>query len=891
MSMTSPPLHVGNHHTSPPLLHSTTTTNNNHTKPVKTCHLPRRLKTLTIASHSDHTQTTLSNSKLSQQLDNNNLYQWNTIISRHTNNDLYHDAILAFYDFLQTDHTPDNFTLPCVIKACVGISNFKCGLVVQGMAVKMGLISDVYVGNSLVAMYGKFGIVEDAVKVFDIMPQRNLVTWNSLISVFSDNGWFRESIDLFMELLVSGDELIVPDVATLVTLLPVCAAEKDVWFGRMIHSLGVKLGLYQDLKVQNALMDMYLKCGYMLEARKVLDRNENKNVVSWNSVILDCSREGDAEQAFQLLHDMQIGSDSVKPDRVTILNVLKVCLHRSQLLRVKELHGYSIRHGIEADQLVANAFVAAYAKCECGSSLRLAENVFKMMNNMPLSSWNSLISGFAQNGNPLKAMDSFVKMTSLGFKPDWYSIGSLLLACTELKLLQYAKEAHGFVIRNGLETDLHIGNSILSFYTQCDKPLSAKIIFDGLENKNLVSWNAMITGYSQKKQPLEALNLFRTMVYSGIQPYEIAVTSVLNACTQLSALRLGQSVHCYTLKKNLTRDVYINSSIIDMYSKTGCINASQKVFNQSDKNHIGLWTVLITAYGIHGDGKEAMKLFYEMQNSNMNMKPDEFTFIGILMACNHGGLVKEGLRFFNEMQTVHRVKPKLEHYACLIDMLGRARRFVDAMMLINEMPEEPDARIWSSLLSSCRVHGNMELGKKVADKLLQLEPYKAENYVLSSNLFASFGRWDDVRITRQRMKKLGLKKEVGCSWIELEGKVYNFFAGDNILPDIHDMWRKLENDITRYGYKPDTKCVLHELTEDEKVDILRGHSEKLAVSFGLLRACKGRTLRIYKNLRICEDCHNAIKLVSKAVDREIIVRDNKRFHRFRHGRCSCADYW
>ncbi|KAJ0578041.1 putative tetratricopeptide-like helical domain superfamily [Helianthus annuus] len=318
MSMTSPPLHVGNHHTSPPLLHSTTTTNNNHTKPVKTCHLPRRLKTLTIASHSDHTQTTLSNSKLSQQLDNNNLYQWNTIISRHTNNDLYHDAILAFTDFLQTDHTPDNFTLPCVIKACVGISNFKCGLVVQGMAVKMGLISDVYVGNSLVAMYGKFGIVEDAVKVFDIMPQRNLVTWNSLISVFSDNGWFRESIDLFMELLVSGDELIVPDVATLVTLLPVCAAEKDVWFGRMIHSLGVKLGLYQDLKVQNALMDMYLKCGYMLEARKVLDRNENKNVVSWNSVILDCSREGDAEQAFQLLHDMQIGSDSVKPDRVTI---------------------------------------------------------------------------------------------------------------------------------------------------------------------------------------------------------------------------------------------------------------------------------------------------------------------------------------------------------------------------------------------------------------------------------------------------------------------------------------------------------------------------------------------------------------------------------------------
>ncbi|KAI3686588.1 hypothetical protein L1987_80268 [Smallanthus sonchifolius] len=855
MMLPPPSLHVGDHHPS----------RRQHPNPLsqrinRLC----QLKILTGASHSHHTETTKATDiplhagnkdieirRRLHRLEDKNLYQWNTIISRYTKNDLWYDAILVFYQLLQTDHKPDNFTLPCVIKACVGISNLGCGLVIQGMAVKTGLISDVFVGNALVSMFGKFGFIEDAVKVFDKMPQRNLVTWNSLISGLSDNGFYRESVDLFMELLVSEDSL-VPDVATLVTLLPVCAAEKDVLLGKMVQSLAVKLGLYQDLMVQNALMDMYLKCGYMLEAGTVLDKNENKNVVSWNSIILACS-------------------------------------HRLHLLKVKELHGYSIRHGIESDQFVSNAFTAAYAKCECRSTLCLAENVFNVMKDMTLSSWNALISGYAQNGNSLKAIDLFVKMTSLGFKPDWYSIGSLLLACAELKLLQNGKETHGYVIRNGLETDLHIGNSLLSFYIQCEKPLSAKIIFDGLENKNLVSWNAMITGYSQNKQPNEALNLFRTMVYSGIQPYEIAITSVLSACTQLSVLRLGQSVHCFTLKKNLTRDILVNSSIIDVYAKTGCIKASQNVFNQSGKNHIGLWTVLIAAYGIHGNGKEAMKLFYEMQS--LNMKPDHFTFIAILMACNHGGLVKEGLNFFNEMHTIHGVKPKLEHCACLIDMLGHARRFDDAMMLINDMPEEPDARIWSSLLSSCRVHGNMELGKKVADKLLQLDPNKAENYVLSSNLFASFSKWDDVRIMRERMKKLGLKKDVGCSWIELEGKVYNFFAGDKILPDIHDMWRKLENDITRHGYKPDTKCVLHELTEDEKVDILRSHSEKLAVSFGLLRSCKGVTLRIFKNLRICEDCHNAIKLVSKAVDREIIVRDNKRFHHFRYGHCSCRDYW
>ncbi|KAI3820940.1 hypothetical protein L1987_08494 [Smallanthus sonchifolius] len=889
MTMMSPPpsLHVGGHHPSRRRHHNPLSQRIN-----RLC----QLKILTGASYSHHTETTgillhagNKDIEIGRRLhQDKNLYQWNAIISGYTKNDLWYDAILVFYQLLQTHHKPDNFTLPCVIKACVGISNFGCGLVIQGMAVKTGLISDVFVGNALVSMYGKFGLVEDAVKVFDKMPQRNLVTWNSLISGLLENGFYRESVDLFMELLV-GEDSLVPDVATLVTLLPVCAAEKDVFLGKTVQSLAVKLGLYQDLMVQNALMDMYLKCGYKLEAGTVLDKNENKNVVSWNSIILGCSKEGEAEQTFQLLCNMQSGSNCVKPDHVTILNVLKVCSHRSLLPKVKELHGYSIRHGIESDQFVANAFIAAYAKCECGSTLSLAENVFNMMKDMTLSSWNALISGSAQNGNSLKAIDLFLKMTSLGFKPDWYSIGSLLLACVELKLLQYGKETHGYVIRNGLETDLHIGNSLLSFYIQCEKPLSAKIMFDGLENKNLVSWNAMITGYSQNKLPNEALNLFRTMIYSGTQPYEIAVTSVLNACTQLSALRLGQSVHCFTLKKKLTRDVLVNSSIIDMYAKTGCIKASQNVFNQSGKNNIGLWTVLIAAYGIHGNGKEAMKLFSEIQS--LNMKPDHFTFIAILMACNHGGLVKEGLNFFNEMHTIHGVKPKLEHFACLIDMLGRARRFDDAMMLINDMPEEPDARIWSSLLSSCRVHGNMELGKKVADKLLQLDPNKAESYVLSSNLFATFSKWDDVRIMRQRMKKIGLKKEVGCSWIELEGKVYNFFAGDKILPDIHDMWRKLENDITRHGYKPDTKCVLHKLTEDEKVDILRGHSEKLAVSFGLLRSSKGVTLRIFKNLRICEDCHNAIKLVSKAVDREIIVRDNKRFHHFRYGHCSCGDYW
>nr|XP_043639537.1 pentatricopeptide repeat-containing protein At1g18485 [Erigeron canadensis] len=821
-------------------------------------------------------------------MQNKNLYEYNVLISNYTKNDHWYKALLCFRQLLETGHDPDNFTLPCVVKSCVGMSNLSYGMMVHGMAIKSSLFSDVFVRNAFVTMYGKFGFVEEAVKVFDFMPQRNLVTWNSMISALADNGYFRESFGVFLEFW-TDEKRLIPDVATLVTLLPVCGAKKEVLLGKMVHSLAVKFGFCRDLKVQNALMDMYMKCGCVVEAEVMLDRIDNKNVVTWNLIIWGCSEGGESEQAFELMRKMQDGGDGVKPDQVTVLHVLKVCLDCSHLFKVKELHGYLVRFGIESDELVANALVAAYARCGRRSSVCLAENVFNNLKDVTVSSWNALISGYAKNGEPLKAINLYRKMTSSGFKPDWYTLGSLLLASAELKSLKYGKEAHGFVLRNGLETDTHIGNSLLSFYIQCEKPMSAKIMFDGLQNKNIVSWNVMIAGYSQTRQPNEALDLFHTMVYNGIQPHEIATTSVLSACSQLSALRLGQAIHCFALKNNLTKDMYVNSSIIDMYAKCGCIKASRNVFDQLDKKHAGLWTVVIAAYGIHGQGQEAMELFSEMQN--LFVKPDHFTFIAILMACNHGGLVEEGLKLFNEMQTVHGIEPKLEQYACVIDMLGRAQRFDEAMMLTGKMPVEPDARIWCSLLSSCRVHSNMELGKTISEKLLRLEPNQAENYVLSSNLFASFGDWDNVRKIRQKMRKSGLKKEIGCSWIEVERKVYNFYAGDTILPDISHMWRRLEDDITRHGYKPDTRCVLHELTEDEKVDILRAHSEKLAVSFGLLRTGKGKTLRIFKNLRICEDCHSAIKLVSKVVDREIIVRDNKRFHHFRDGQCSCGNYW
>ncbi|CAL5372155.1 unnamed protein product [Camellia sinensis] len=823
------------------------------------------------------------------QLQRKNLYQWNAMVSGYTRNELWLDAMFTFCELITLmEFKPDNFTFPCVIKACGGLLDLGLGQSVHGMAMKMDLISDVFVANALIAMYGKCGFVEEALKVFEKMPERNLVSWNSILSGFLENGFCQESFNVFREML-AGEEGLVPDVATLVTVLPVCALEGEVEMGMMVHGLAVKFGLNQELMVSNALMDMYSKCGLLSKAQTLFDMNDDKNVVSWNSMVGGYSRGGHVDRTFGLLREMQTSSVKIKANEVTLLNVLQVCLDKLELLKLKELHGYSLRNGFQCDELVANAFIAAYAKCGALSS---AENVLYGMENKTVSSWNALIGGYAQNGDPSRALDMYCQMSYSRLNPDGFSIGSLLLAFAHLKSLQYGKTIHGFVLRRGTETDSFIAISLLSLYIHCGKPLFARDVFDRMQDKNSVSWNAMIAGYSQNELPDETLNLFRQMVSDGTQPSEIAITSVFGACSRLSALQLGKETHCFALKAHLTEDVFVGCSIIDMYAKSGSIELSQKVFDRLQEKDLASWTVLIAGYGIHGCGEEAIELFEKMQR--LGLKPDGFTFIGILTACTHAGLVEEGLKYFNLMQPVHGIEPKLEHYACVVDMLGRAGRFNDALKLVNEMPMEPDVGIWTSLLSSCRIHGETDLGEKFAEKLLELGPDKAENYVSVSNLFAGSGNWDDVRTVRGKMRELGLRKDIGRSWIQIGGKTYNFAVGDRMLhesEEMQEMWRRLEEKISQIGYVPDTSSVLHELKEEEKIEILRGHSEKLAISFGLLKTTKGVTLRVCKNLRICGDCHNAIKLVSKVVNRKIIVRDNKRFHHFSNGLCSCGDYW
>ncbi|XP_047311157.1 pentatricopeptide repeat-containing protein At1g18485 [Impatiens glandulifera] len=723
---------------------------------------------------------------LFDEMQTKRLCHWNAMLSAFTRNRLWFDAIALFIElFTLTDYKPDNFTLPCVIKACGEILGLGIGQAVHGISIKMGLVSDTFVANALITMYRRFRLVDDAVKVFEFMPERNLVSLNSFLCLLSDIGSIDECFHVLTVILM-GEERLIPDVTTTITILSVCSEKREVELGKMVHSLAVKLGLSDELVVINALINMYSKCESLSEAQMLFDKNSsNRSIVSWNSLIGGYANNGDyLGFCFSLLRRMETELELEEVDEITILNILPACLEKKELSCVKELHGYSIRNGLlQKNEFLANAFVSAYARCD---SLKSAENTFHyQMETKTVNSWNALIHCYAQNGEPLLALNTFRKMN---LNHDQFTISSLLFALSSCKYLQPGKEIHGHVLRNWLKPDPFIMNSLLSFYFHCGKTLSARAVFDSIVEKSSISWNTVVSGYTQNGNPIEALALFREMLSIGVKPSDVSIKALLGACSKLSSLKLGKQIHCFALKAwlGLTEGTLVVPSLLDMYAKSGSIELAETIFHQTKYKDVVLCNVLISGYGNHGRGKEATEIFEEM--TKWGLKPDGFTFMGVLIACNHAGMVEEGLEYFRRMKTEHHheITAKLEHYACVVDMLGRAGRFEDATMIVSEMPMDPDVGMWSSIVSSCRKYGELELGKVVAGKLLESSICEEEagNYALVCDLLAECGMWDDVRKVRRRMDELGIQKDKGESLIEIGSQLCSFVVGDNMSPII-----------------------------------------------------------------------------------------------------------
>lgn len=581
--------------------------------------------------------------------------------------------------------------------------------------------------------------------------------------------------------------------------------------------------------------------------------------------------------------------------------------------------------GIDPTALVGSKLVAFYAS---SGDIDSSVSVFNRVSDGPSSLlFNSMIRAFSRFGFAERTVATYFEMHSWGFTGDYFTFPFVLKSSVDLLCVWMGRCVHGQIVRLGLQFDLYVATSLIDMYGKCGEINDAGKVFDNMTVRdvsswnallggymkgghvdaavaiferipwrNIVSWTTMISGYSQSGLAQQALSLFDEMLKedSGVRPNWVTIMSVLPACAQSSALDRGRQIHELACRMGLNSNASVLIALTAMYAKCGSLADAQNCFNRLNRSQRNLvaWNTMITAYASYGHGLEAVSTFQEMIQAGI--QPDDITFTGLLSGCSHSGLVDVGLKYFNCMSTTYSIKPRAEHYACVVDLLGRAGRLAEASKLVDEMPMPAGPSIWGSLLAACRKYRNLEMAETAARKLFVLEPENTGNYVLLSNMYAEAGRWQEVNKLRAILKSQGTKKSPGCSWIEVNGKAHMFLGGDTSHPQAKEIYMFLEalpEKMKAAGYMPDTSYVLHDISEEEKESNLIAHSEKLAVAFGILNTSAETVLRVTKNLRICGDCHTAMVFISEIYGREIVVRDVNRFHHFKGGSCSCGDYW
>ncbi|XP_010057662.3 LOW QUALITY PROTEIN: putative pentatricopeptide repeat-containing protein At3g13770, mitochondrial [Eucalyptus grandis] len=521
----------------------------------------------------------------------------------------------------------------------------------------------------------------------------------------------------------------------------------------------------------------------------------------------------------------------------------------------------------------------------------------RVLDEMPLRnvvSWTAMISAYSQKGYASEALDLFQQMLRSETEPNEFTFATILATCTGASGFQLGRQVHSLVIKNNYESQIFVGSSLLDMYAKAGKIHEAREVFECLPERDVVSCTAIISGYAQLGLDEEAIELFSRLQREGMDSNYVTYASVLTALSGLAALNHGRQVHGHVLRREVPFYVVLQNSLIDMYSKCGSVTYARRVFDSMSERTVISWNAMLMGYSKHGIGRQVVELF-ELMRKEKKVAPDSVTLLAVLSGCSHGGLEERGLQLFHEIiNGEHGVQPEMGHYGCVIDMLGRAGQLQEAFEHIQRMPFEPTPAIWGSLLGACRVHSNVDIGELVGHKLLELEPENAGNYVILSNLYATAGRWEDVRNVRHLMKEKAVIKEPGRSWVELDQVLHTFHASDRLHPRRGEVFEKVKDlalKIKALGYVPDLSCAFHDVDDEQKEKILLGHSEKLALAFGLMGSAEGVPVRVIKNLRICVDCHNFAKFVSKLYAREISLRDKNRFHHIVNGICTCGDYW
>ncbi|CAN5972805.1 unnamed protein product [Sphagnum jensenii] len=809
---------------------------------------------------------------------------WNALIFGHVKCGQGYKALELFQQMQQEGVQPNTITFVGFLNACASEAALEEGRCTHQQIISSSFESDLFVVNSLIDMYVKCGSMEEAWTVFNKIPCCDVVSWNIMISGHVKCGQGHKALALFRQMQLEGMK---PNSATFAGVVNACASIVALEEGRHAHQQIIRSGCESDVNVQNSLIDMYAKCGSMEDAWRVFNKMASHDVVSWNIMILGHLKRGQRQKALQLFKQMQ--QEGIKPAPNTFVGVLNACASEVALEEGRHAHEQIIQSGFESDVFVGSSLINMYTKC---GSMEDALRVFKEMPSHDVVSWNALIFGHVKYGQGRKSLELFQQMQLAGVELDPVTFVGVLNACASVVTLEEGRHAHEQIIQSGCESNVFVGSSLVNMYAKCGSLEDAQRVFNRMPVRDVVCCNAMIYGHVKCGQGQKALEVFQLMQQEGLKPDPATFIGVLNACTSVLALDEGRLTHEQVICSGYESDVSVSSSLVDMYAKCGSMEDAWRVFNRMPSHDVVSWTAMIQGHVKCGHGQKALELYQQMQREGVDI--NDATFVCLLSTCNHASLVYEGLSYFDSMGSVYSISTTVEHYACIVDLLGRSGHLQEALDLIQTMPFQPNAAVWMALLSSCRIHSDVGMGEHIAKQALEADPGNAAGYVLLSNIYAAAGKWDLRANIQQQRKERGMKKNLGHTWIEVNNKVHTFVVDDQDHPcmlEIHAELERLLEHMTHEGYVPETEIVLHDVEQEEDMLCLCHHSEKLAIAFGLISTPPGTPLRITKNLRVCGDCHTASKFISKIVGRAILMRDTNRFHHFEDGICSCRDSW
>ncbi|KAL9327830.1 hypothetical protein ACSQ67_002833 [Phaseolus vulgaris] len=691
---------------------------------------------------------------------------------------------------------------------------------------------------------------------------------------------------------------------TCASLFHACAQKKCLQHGMALHHymLHKDPTIQNDLFLANHILNMYCKCGHLSYARYMFEQMSRRNIVSWTVLISGYAQSGLIRECFSLFSGLLA---HFRPNEFAFASLLSACEEHDIECGI-QLHAVALKISLDANVYVANALIAMYSK-HSGSTGSYdgaaydAWTMFKSMEYRNLVSWNSMIAGFQLRGLGDKAIRLFTHMycNGIGFdRATLLSVFSSLNQCgafDDINVhLRKCFQLHCLTVKSGFITEIEVITALIKSYANLGGHISDcyRIFLDTSSELDIVSWTALISVFAER-DPEQAFLLFCQLHHQNYLPDWYTFSIALKACAYFVTEQHAMAVHSQIIKKGFQEDTVLCNALIHAYARCGSLALSEQVFDEMGNRDLVSWNSMLKSHAIHGKAKDALELFQRME-----VCPDSATFVALLSACSHVGLVDEGVKLFNSMSDDHCIVPQLDHYSCMVDLYGRAGKIVEAEELIRKMPMKPDSVIWSSLLGSCRKHGETLLAKLAADKFKELEPNNSLGYVQMSNVYSSAGSFTEACLIRKEMSNYKVRKEPGLSLVKIGKQVHEFGSGAQYHPHKEAILSQLEiliGKLKEMGYVPELSLALYDTEVEHKEDQLLHHSEKMALVFAIMNEgslpCGEKVIKIMKNIRICVDCHNFMKLASYLFQKEIVVRDSNRFHHFKYATCSCNDFW